>query len=81
MTFAVILSAMALPTVLTSESNLEVILYIFVFNKVQEAALNQRSVFKTHLKVHQSSCFRSVEGRESSSPERFEDSVHYLCAT
>ena len=29
----------------------------FLFSKVQAAALNPWSVFKTHLKVHRSSCF------------------------
>ena len=29
-----------------------------LFSKVQAAALNLRSLFKTHMKAHRSSCFR-----------------------
>ena len=51
--FAVNLSAVALLVVQTFELNLDVILYItFLFCKVQETALNSRSVFKTHLTEH-----------------------------
>ena len=52
--FAVILSAVALLVVHTFELNFEVILYItfFLVQEVQEAALNLRSVFKTHLTAY-----------------------------
>ena len=51
--FAVILSAVALPIVLKTEFNFKLILHITIlFSKVEAAALNPRSVFKTHLKTH-----------------------------
>ena len=57
--FAVILSAMALPIILKVEFNFEVILYITIsVREVWEAALNPQSVFKTHLKAHRLSSFR-----------------------
>ena len=52
------LSAVVLPIVPKTDLDFELILYITIlFSKVQAAALNPRSVFKTHLKAHRSSCF------------------------
>ena len=53
--FAVILSAVALPIMLKAEFNFKLICTLhvpFLFSKVQAAALNPRSVLKTHLKAH-----------------------------
>ena len=51
--FAVILSAVALPIVLKAGFNFELICTLpFLFSKVQAAALNPLSVFKTLLKAH-----------------------------
>ena len=56
--FAVILSTVALPIVLKVEFNVELIWTLpFLFSKVQTAALNLLSVFKTLLKAHRSPCF------------------------
>ena len=57
--FAVILSAVALPIVLKAEFNFELICTLpILFSKVQAAALNPLSVFKTLLKAHRSSRLR-----------------------
>ena len=57
-TFAVILSAVALPIVPKVEFNFEAIMYITIlFSKVLEAAQSPWSVFKSHLKAQRSSCF------------------------
>ena len=56
-----------------SEFNFELICTLpFLFSKVQAAALNPLSVFKTLLKAHRSPCFRRGWGKEN----KFEGSVH-----
>ena len=57
-TLAVILSAVALPMVPKVEFNFEAIMYFTIFIFESPAALSPWSVFKTHLQVHRSSCFR-----------------------
>ena len=75
--FAVILSAVALPIVLKAEFNLELICTLsFLFSKVQAAALNPLSVFKTLLKGTDRLVFVAVEGGKNYSHEKFEGSVH-----
>ena len=75
--FAVILSAVALPIVLKAEFNFELICTLpFLFSKVQAAALNPLSVFKTLLKAQRSPCFRRGRGRKNYSQAKFEGSVH-----
>ena len=50
---------------LKAEFNFELICTLpFLFSKVQAAALNSLSVFKTLLKAHRSPCFRSGGRKE-----------------
>ena len=75
--FAVILSAVALPIMLKAEFNFELICTLpFLFSKVQAAALNPLSIFKTLLKAHRLPCFRRRWGKEKLFKEKFEGSVH-----
>ena len=76
--FAVILSAVALPIVLKAEFNFELILHITIF-----VFLSRGSCFKSAICIQNSLenapdrlVFAAVEGRKNYSPERSEGSIH-----
>ena len=72
--FAVILSAVALPIVLKAEFNFELKMYITIPGNC--FIINPQSVFKTHLEGTDILIFAAVKGRKNYSLERFEGSVH-----
>ena len=78
MTFAVILSAVALPIVPKVELNFEIILYITIFvfqspGSCFKSAICYQDLISKHTDRH---VFATVERKKNYSPKRFDDSVH-----